>query len=214
MRFRTAAPGVLIGRLRLDNSALGSIIFAGAVVPIAAAGLALTVYTKDVRLGFYMAACLLGACGILRYYYHHIKAEIAHNALRASAPVVVPLRFPYRALVAANPDERSDEMRLEAVRPGASLTLQRVDADGRIAISSEEGSLGFLSERDASALSEIDVGHLFVQLQGVRRDGPKAFRLRVRIDTWHPNRFTGLQSATDVSEGSSERTNRARGSVD
>lgn len=198
----------------MDDKAIGNLIFGGLLVPITAAGLALAVYTKDIRLGFYMAACLLGGCSIFSYYYKLIKDEIALYAHLASAPLVVPLRFPYRALITATPDERSVEMRLETIRAGASLTLQRVDAEGRIAISSQEGLLGFLSERDASALAQSEVENLFVQLHGVRRVGQNEFRLRVRIDTWNPNHFSGRQSASTACEARNTRTGRVRGGVD
>ena len=161
------------------------------MVPVTAAGLALAVYTKNIPFGFYMASIMLGSCSVVNHFSREIKNDIALNMQRASAPLVVPLRFPYRVLVTAAPDERSVEMRLEAIQPGALLTLQRVGDDGRIAINSREGPLGFLSERHANALAQIEVGYLFVRLDGVRRVGPKAFRLRVRIDTRYPDTFTG-----------------------
>ena len=81
------------------------------MVPVTAAGLALALYTKNIPFGFYMASIMLGSCSVVNYYSREIKNDIALNMQRASAPLVVPLRFPYKVLVTAAPDERSVEMR-------------------------------------------------------------------------------------------------------
>lgn len=151
-------------------------------MPVVTAGLAVAVYTKDFRLGFYMSACLVGGYAILRSSYAELRFEMASNELRAQAPLVIPLRFPYRAELMPIADESSLQHRLDAIQPGDYLSLQRGESDGEIRIHSEEGCLGRLPERYAMAFNGVDLELFCAQLKRARRDRSGAFKLRIHID--------------------------------
>lgn len=127
-----------------------------------------------------MSILILG-CGFT-LWRTYLVSEL-HRALdefESFEPMEV-ISFPYKAVITGAQDDPTMQQLLKAIGPDDYLTLRR-DPGDLIRVSSEDGLLGHLSEKDSQALKDMMIETLCAKLTSTWKLASGGCRVKIVID--------------------------------